>query len=64
MLAALVRRFGYKPPQVRFTDWKLVKGDTVIILSGRDKTKTGVIDQVHRHTNQVTVKGVNIVFFP
>ena len=40
---------------------RLKKGDTVIVLSGKDKGKTGVIEAVHPFDNKVTVKGINIV---
>jgi len=66
MLAALARSFGYKAKQVRFTDWKIVRGDTVLatqvaLRCGKDKGKTGVVEKVYRHSNQVLVKDVNIV---
>jgi large subunit ribosomal protein L24 len=39
----------------------LKKGDKVIVLSGRDKGKTGIIDRVIVKTASVLVEGVNIV---
>jgi large subunit ribosomal protein L24 len=39
----------------------LKKGDKVIVLSGRDKGKTGIVDRVSVKTAQVLVEGVNIV---
>ena len=39
---------------------KLRKGDTVKVLSGVDKGKTGEILEVMPKTNKVVVKGVNI----
>lgn len=39
---------------------KLRKGDTVKILSGVDKGKTGEILEVMPKTNKIVVKGVNI----
>jgi large subunit ribosomal protein L24 len=38
----------------------LKKGDKVIVLSGRDKGKTGIIDRVYVKTAQVLVEGINI----
>jgi ribosomal protein L24 len=66
MLAAFARNFGYKAKQVRFTDWKIVRGDTVLAIQvilrcGRDKSKTGVVEKVYRNSNQVLVKDINIV---
>ncbi len=38
----------------------LRKGDTVAILQGKDKGKTGKIIEVDRKTGKVVVEGVNI----
>lgn len=40
---------------------KLKKGDTVIVLMGKDKGKTGKVVATHPFENKVTVEGVNIV---
>lgn len=40
---------------------KLKKGDTVIVLSGKDKGKTGTIAQVFPETNRVIVEGVGMI---
>ncbi len=40
---------------------KLKKGDTVVIMTGKDKGKTGVIERVHPLTGRVIVAGVNKV---
>lgn len=39
---------------------KLKKGDTVIVLTGKDKGKTGEITQVLPKDNKAVVDGVNI----
>lgn len=39
---------------------KLRKGDTVIVISGKDKGKTGVIQRVYPRLNKVVVEGVNL----
>ena len=39
---------------------KIKKGDTVKILSGNDKGKTGEVLEVIPKTNKIVVKGVNI----
>lgn len=36
------------------------KGDTVAVLAGKDKGKTGAITAVDRKRERVTVKGVNM----
>lgn len=39
---------------------KLKKGDTVVVISGKDKGKQGTIQHVHPATNKVVVEGVSI----
>ena len=39
---------------------KLKKGDTVVVITGKDKGTEGVVIQVLPKTNQVIVSGVNI----
>ena len=39
---------------------KLKKGDTVKVLSGNDKGKTGDIEQVFPKENKIIVKSVNV----
>ncbi len=36
------------------------KGDKVIVIAGRDKTKTGVVQVVYPKLNKVVVEGVNL----
>lgn len=38
----------------------LVKGDKVIVITGRDKGKTGTIQKVIPEQNRVVVEGVNL----
>lgn len=40
---------------------RLKKGDTVIVLSGKYKGKTGTVLATHPRENKVTVEGINIV---
>lgn len=40
---------------------RLKKGDTVIVLAGKYKGKTGKIVATHPRDNKVTVEGINIV---
>ena len=37
------------------------KGDTVIVIAGKDKGKKGVVAQVLRAESRVVVEGVNLV---
>ena len=39
---------------------KIKKGDTVKVLSGNDKGKTGEVLEIIPKTNKIVVKGVNI----
>jgi large subunit ribosomal protein L24 len=39
---------------------KLKKGDTVEVITGKDKGKQGEIAFVHPKTNQIVVNGVNV----
>lgn len=40
---------------------KIKKGDTVVVLSGRDKGKTGEVLQILPTDNKALVRGVNVV---
>jgi large subunit ribosomal protein L24 len=40
---------------------KIVKSDTVVVLTGNDKGKTGKILKVFPDKNQVVVEGVNLI---
>ena len=41
--------------------FKIRKGDDVIVLTGKDKGKTGEVIQVFRDDGRVLVRGVNVV---
>ncbi len=43
------------------TKMKLKKGDTVVVIAGKDKGKTGEILKVSPTTNRVLVAGVNVI---
>ena len=43
------------------TKMKLTKGDTVVVIAGKDKGKTGQILKVSPTTNRVLVAGVNVI---
>ena len=40
---------------------RVKKGDTVVVLSGKDKGKTGKVVEVDRKSGRVTVEKVNLV---
>ncbi len=39
---------------------KLKKGDSVIVISGKDKNKTGIIQKVYPKLDKVVIDGVNL----
>lgn len=41
--------------------WRVKKGDTVVVISGKNKGKVGEILSVNRKDHKVSVKGVNVV---
>jgi len=40
---------------------KIKKGDTVVVLSGKDKGQTGTVQQVMPKEGKVVVEGVNVM---
>lgn len=48
--------------QVPFDKWTILKGDKVIVTSGKDTGKSGVVLRVYRKTNRVLVQGINQKF--
>ncbi|WP_341760438.1 50S ribosomal protein L24 [Candidatus Endowatersipora endosymbiont of Watersipora subatra] len=40
---------------------KLKKGDSVIVLTGKDKGRVGTILQMVKKTNRILVEGINVV---
>ncbi len=40
---------------------KIKKGDKVIVISGKDKGKTGTIQKAYPKLNKVVIDGVNVV---
>ena len=43
------------------TKFKIKKGDKVVVLTGRDKGKSGEVLRVQRTENRVIVQGVNMM---
>ena len=39
---------------------KIIKGDKVVVIAGKDKGKTGVVQAVYPKKNKVVVEGVNV----
>jgi large subunit ribosomal protein L24 len=40
---------------------KIKKGDTVVVITGRDKGKSGEVLEMRRDDNRVLVRGINMV---
>ena len=40
---------------------RIKKGDTVIVIAGRDKGRTGEVIEMRRHDGRALVRGVNMV---
>lgn len=40
---------------------KIKKGDTVIVIAGKDKGKTGTVEETFKDTEKVIVSGVNVI---
>ncbi|MEL7319802.1 MAG: 50S ribosomal protein L24, partial [Pseudomonadota bacterium] len=40
---------------------KIKKGDSVVVLSGKDKGRTGTVQQVMPKDGKVVVEGINVV---
>jgi large subunit ribosomal protein L24 len=54
--------FSQQPKQSRYFDWKIVRGDQVQVIAGKDKGRLGEIVKVIRKENAVVVRGVNMKF--
>ncbi|KAJ1666399.1 hypothetical protein IW140_001130 [Coemansia sp. RSA 1813] len=50
------------PKDKQLKKWKVIKGDTVMVITGKDRGKIGQVTEVSRQTNRVYVKGMNLVF--
>ncbi|XP_051147544.1 uncharacterized protein LOC127262776 [Andrographis paniculata] len=52
---------GWKAAQKIIQTWKILRGDNVMIIRGKDKGETGIIKRVFRSQNRVIVGGKNLV---
>lgn len=41
--------------------FKLKKGDTVVVISGKDKGKTGTVEKILREDAKIVIEGVGLV---
>uniref|UniRef100_A0A7S1C4Y4 Large ribosomal subunit protein uL24c n=1 Tax=Bicosoecida sp. CB-2014 TaxID=1486930 RepID=A0A7S1C4Y4_9STRA len=54
-------RQAKRMPPAPLGKWRIVRGDTVEVVSGRDRGKQGVVKRVLRKQNRIVVEGVNMV---
>lgn len=47
--------------KIKSRRWRIRKGDNVIVISGREKGKSGAVLRVLRSENRVLVQGINMV---
>ncbi|XP_034228661.1 50S ribosomal protein L24-like isoform X2 [Prunus dulcis] len=52
---------GWKAAEKLIRHWKVLRGDNVMIIRGKDKGDTGIIKRVIRSQNRVIVEGKNLV---
>ncbi|GKU86555.1 hypothetical protein SLEP1_g1067 [Rubroshorea leprosula] len=52
---------GWKAAEKLIRHWKILRGDNVVIIRGKDTGDTGVIKRVIRSQNRVIVEGKNLV---
>jgi large subunit ribosomal protein L24 len=52
---------GWKAAQKVFKQWKILRGDKVMVMAGKDVGLTGTIQKVIRSQNRVIVEGRNLV---
>ncbi|MED6113499.1 hypothetical protein PIB30_071364 [Stylosanthes scabra] len=52
---------GWKAAEKLIRHWKIVRGDHVMIIRGKDKGESGVIKRVIRSQNRIIVEGKNLV---
>ncbi|KAF2325208.1 hypothetical protein GH714_025300 [Hevea brasiliensis] len=52
---------GWKAAEKLIRHWKVLRGDNVMIIRGKDKGETGIIKRIIRSQNRVIVEGKNLV---
>ncbi|KAL2641834.1 hypothetical protein R1flu_009421 [Riccia fluitans] len=52
---------GWKAAQKVFKHWRVLRGDNVMIMGGKDKGLTGKVQEVLRSKNMVYIEGRNLV---
>eukprot|EP00850_Spirogloea_muscicola_P002351 SM000009S23480 [mRNA] locus=s9:189656:191424:+ [translate_table: standard] len=52
---------GWRAAQQVFQSWKVLRGDRVMVMAGKDKGLTGTVQRVIRAQNRVVITGRNLV---
>eukprot|EP00850_Spirogloea_muscicola_P011100 SM000067S20377 [mRNA] locus=s67:506786:508542:- [translate_table: standard] len=52
---------GWRAAQKVFQSWKVLRGDRVMVMAGKDKGLTGAVQRVIRAQNRVVITGRNLV---
>jgi large subunit ribosomal protein L24 len=55
----MAKRVVRRAPLKTYRQWRLLRGDDVVVIAGPDKGKKGVIQEVLKRKNLVLVEGVN-----
>ncbi|KAJ1969453.1 hypothetical protein IWQ62_000620, partial [Dispira parvispora] len=50
----------FVPKKDQIKKWNIVRGDKVMIISGKDKGETGTVIEVLRKINSVKISGKNM----
>lgn len=50
------------PERLKLKKWKIVRGDKVMIISGKDRGETGTVSEVSRESNRLYVRGLKLAF--
>eukprot|EP00958_Prasinococcus_capsulatus_P002502 scaffold215_cov423-Prasinococcus_capsulatus_cf.AAC.2 len=56
----LLKRAKLKRVLQKIDRWTILQGDEVMVTSGKEKGRTGIVKEVVRKTNQVKVEGLNL----
>ncbi|CAI5522809.1 unnamed protein product [Closterium sp. Naga37s-1] len=51
---------GWKPAQTAIRAWKILRGDKVMVMAGKDRGQTGTVTAVLKEKNRVVVEGLNL----
>ncbi|KAJ1918768.1 hypothetical protein H4219_002387 [Mycoemilia scoparia] len=65
-LKSISSRIFSKPKTIKSNDilksWKIVRGDEVMVMTGKDKGKKGMVNKVLRDQNSIIVTNANVVY--